>query len=105
VVTRSTDNDEARRDGHERRITHFIPPVALRGSPAEKLVMLDRLIHHLEKLRQTCLVMRTTEGHPGHPHLRAARQPWPWWAAGIALVGLFFLFGGIARSCGVMASL
>ena len=51
----------------EARISHFIPPVELKGSRCEKLQKLDTLIVYLQQLRQalgdTTKALNGGDGH------------------------------------------
>jgi hypothetical protein len=78
-------------DDVERRIAHFIPPVELRGSRADKLRRLDTLIAYLEQLRRS-LAGRAPAPHGfDRPGRYAGAPAWPWFVAGAAVSALLLL--------------
>jgi hypothetical protein len=80
------------RDSRDEHISHFIPSVELKGSIAEKLNTLDRLITYLQRLRHGIAGARPVRGGVYEGPGRHVDAPsWPWFTAGVALGAMFVL--------------
>jgi hypothetical protein len=79
-------------DSRDEQIPHFIPSVELKGSIADKLNTLDRLLTYLQRLRYSIAGAEPVRGAVYEGPGRHVNAPaWPWFTAGIALGALFVL--------------
>jgi hypothetical protein len=85
-------------DDMERKVTHFIPSVELKGNLTEKLAKLDRLIEHLVTLRRALADDAPAPPDRSSPVTGRTTRGDAQWAAGLLLAGALLLTLG-ARAC------